>query len=81
MPIADFSAALPLGTYRHYKGRDYQVFGTARHSETEEMMVIYAPLYETPEKTHEKTLWVRPLSMFLETVETKDGPVARFRPL
>lgn len=35
------------GRYRHYKGRDYEVLGLARHSETEEWLVVYRPLYET----------------------------------
>lgn len=57
---------IPLGRYRHYKGQDYSVVGFARHSETEETMVLYIPLYG------EGGYWVRPLSMFRETV-TVDG--------
>ena len=57
---------IPLGRYRHYKGQDYSVVGFARHSETEETMVLYVPLYG------EGGFWVRPLSMFTETV-TVDG--------
>ena len=56
------------GRYRHYKGHDYQVIGLATHSETEEVLVVYYPLYG------DRALWVRPLSMFIETVE-KDGEV------
>ncbi len=56
------------GRYRHYKGHDYQVIGLATHSETEEALVVYYPLYG------DRALWVRPLSMFIETVE-KDGEV------
>ncbi len=56
------------GRYRHYKGNDYQVIGTATHSETEETLVVYYPLYG------DRALWVRPLNMFIETVE-KDGEV------
>ncbi|WP_136513229.1 DUF1653 domain-containing protein [Geomonas edaphica] len=54
------------GRYRHYKGNYYEVIGTARHSETEEPMVVYRPLYG------EGGLWVRPEAMFLEQVEV-DG--------
>ena len=60
------------GRYRHYKGREYTVLGVARHSETEESLVVYRPEYG------ERALWVRPLSMFVETVETREGRVPRF---
>jgi hypothetical protein len=53
---------LPLGKYRHYKGPEYLVIGLARHSETEEELVVYQKLYG------DHSLWVRPLSMFTETV-------------
>lgn len=54
------------GRYRHFKGNEYQVLGVARHSETEEEMVVYRALYG------EGGLWVRPAAMWLETV-TWDG--------
>lgn len=60
------------GRYRHYKGGEYTVLGVARHSETEESLVVYRPEYG------ERALWVRPLSMFVETVETPEGRVPRF---
>jgi hypothetical protein len=63
------------GRYRHYKGGEYTVLGVARHSETEELVVVYRPDYG------EGGLWVRPLAMFTETVETEQGPVRRFSPL
>ena len=56
------------GRYRHFKGNEYQVLGLARHSETEEWMVVYRPLYG------DGGLWVRPASMWVETVE-RDGKV------
>ncbi len=59
---------LKTGRYRHYKGGEYQVLGVARHSETEEQLVVYRPLYG------ERGLWVRPLAMFTETIE-RDGRV------
>lgn len=54
------------GYYRHFKGNLYQVIGVARHSETEEEMVVYRALYG------EMGLWVRPAAMWNETV-TRDG--------
>lgn len=50
------------GRYRHYKGNDYEVIGVAKHSETEELFVVYRALYG------ERGLWVRPAAMFLDTV-------------
>lgn len=54
------------GKYRHFKGNEYQVIGTARHSETMELMVVYRALYG------DYGLWVRPASMWNEMV-TRDG--------
>ncbi|WP_222711453.1 DUF1653 domain-containing protein [Parahaliea aestuarii] len=62
------------GRYRHYKGNDYIVEGVARHSETEELLVVYRPCYG------ERGLWVRPLAMFVETVEVNGIAVPRFAP-
>ena len=61
------------GRYRHYKGGEYEVLGVATHSETEESLVVYRPLYG------ERGLWVRPLAMFVETVECDGEVVPRFR--
>lgn len=63
---------LPPGRYRHFKGGEYEVVGVARHSETHEPLVVYRPLY------NDSGLWVRPLAMFLETVEHDGRPVPRF---
>lgn len=60
------------GLYRHYKGGEYRVIGTARHSETEEPMVVYRCLYDND------SLWVRPLAMFLETVTVDGAELPRF---
>lgn len=54
------------GIYRHFKGNLYEVIGIASHSETLEPMVAYRALYG------ERSLWVRPATMWLEPVR-KDG--------
>lgn len=64
--------ALRLGRYRHYKGRHYSVLGFARHSETEEWMVLYVPLYG------DGGYWVRPLAMFIEFIQVDGQQVQRF---
>ena len=66
---------LKVGRYRHYKGHDYQVFGTVRHSETEEELVLYQPLYGEPDS---RDMWVRPVLMFLESVQIDGAEVPRF---
>ena len=62
------------GFYRHFKGDRYEVLGTARHSETDEALVVYRALYG------EHGLWVRPLAAWFEHVrrDGHDGP--RFEP-
>lgn len=64
---------IKAGRYRHYKGQDYEVIGLATHSETEEKLVVYRCLYG------DYDLWVRPLSMFEETVEVDGERLPRFR--
>lgn len=54
------------GIYRHFKGRDYKVLHVAKHSETQENLVVYQAMYE------EHVIWVRPIDMFLEKV-VRDG--------
>lgn len=61
-----------LGRYRHYKGNEYLALCTARHSETLEECVVYKALYG------DGGVWVRPLDMFCENVDTADGTVPRF---
>ena len=60
------------GRYRHFKGREYEVIGVAKHSETLEEMVVYRQLYG------ENGLWVRPASMWEETVERDGKTYKRF---
>ena len=58
------------GRYRHFKGKEYEVLGVARHSETEEKLVVYRALYG------DFGLWVRTVSMWNEAVE-RDGKTFR----
>ncbi len=60
------------GRYRHYKGKDYRVIGVARHSETQEELVVYQLLYG------DFGLWVRPRGMFMETIEIDGETRPRF---
>jgi hypothetical protein len=61
-----------LGRYRHYKGKEYAVLGVARHSETEEELVVYRKEYD------DHGLWVRPKAMFLEHIVAEGRTVPRF---
>ncbi|CAA6801678.1 MAG: Unknown protein [uncultured Sulfurovum sp.] len=64
---------LKKGKYKHYKGVMYEVLDTARHSETEEWMVVYKTLYG------DFSTWVRPYEMFVERVEVEGVMVDRFK--
>jgi hypothetical protein len=64
---------LPTGRYRHYKGGDYEVIGTVRHSETLEALVLYRALYGA------RGLWVRPAAMFQDEVVVDGLTQPRFR--
>lgn len=68
---------MKTGLYKHYKGREYEVIGIARHSETLEEMVVYKALYHSAD-FGEGALWVRPLSMFEELVELNGSLKPRF---
>jgi hypothetical protein len=63
---------LPPGRYRHFKGRFYEVLGVARHSETQEELVVYRQLYD------DRSLWVRPRAMFQGHVVHDGREVPRF---
>jgi cyclomaltodextrinase len=65
-------AVLRLGRYRHFKGKEYEVIGLAKDSETLRELVVYRALYG------ERGLWVRPLEMFTETVERDGKRMPRF---
>jgi hypothetical protein len=60
------------GRYRHYKGKEYRVIACAKHSETDEELVVYRALYGNFD------LWVRPKAMFEETVTVNGTSVPRF---
>lgn len=61
------------GKYRHFKGNLYEVIDIAHHSETQEPMVVYRALYG------ENGLWVRPLTMFYETIQRDGKNIQRFQ--
>jgi hypothetical protein len=63
----------PPGRYRHYKGGEYDVVGTVRHSETLESMTLYRALYG------QMGLWVRPATMFNESVVIEGVQQPRFK--
>ena len=66
--------SLKKGIYQHYKGNLYQVFNVATHSETREQVVVYQCLYG------DYSMWVRPLTMFTETITTSDDrEIERFK--
>lgn len=65
------------GRYRHYKGKEYEVTGIARHSETLEELVIYKALYYI-EGMGEGSLWARPKAMFAGKVIVNGIEVPRF---
>ncbi len=63
---------IKAGKYKHYKGNEYEVIGTARHSETLADLVVYRALYG------DHDLWVRPAEMFSEEMEVNGKIVSRF---
>ena len=70
MTYGEAVSAITPGRYRHFRGNEYEVIGIARHSETEEPLVVYRALYG------DRALWVRPAEMWNETVE-RDGKTFR----
>ncbi len=65
--------SLKIGKYRHFKGNKYQVIDLVKHSETEEWLVLYKPLYG------DRSLWVRPFALFSEKVHRQGEWVKRFQ--
>jgi len=64
---------MKTGIYQHYKGLNYEVIDTVRHSETEELMVLYRTCYG------DEGLWVRPYSMFFEDIKIDGKLMPRFK--
>lgn len=64
--------SIKAGVYKHYKGNLYEVLAVARHTETEEELVVYNALYG------ERGTWVRPLDMFCGSVEIDGKILPRF---
>lgn len=63
------------GTYQHFKGTDklYKVLDFATLEATNELCVVYQALYG------DKLKFVRPVSVWLESVEWKGKTVPRFK--
>jgi len=68
----NMTPTLSKGFYRHYKGRYYEVLDLVRHSETEEWLVLYRTCYG------DESRWVRPFTMFTETITSENVVQARF---
>ena len=61
------------GYYRHYKGNEYEVIGTAKDSETLEYLIVYRSV-----KDHSE-MWVRSEREFGEEVEVDGKMEPRFK--
>jgi hypothetical protein len=73
VPVEDKDTEIVVGAkYRHFKGNEYKVIGFARHSETEEKLVLYRSL-KNPEE-----IWARPYDMFAETIVRDGRTIKRF---
>ena len=67
---------IQIGVYQHYKGGQYEVLGIGKHSENEELFVVYRPLYVHDEQID---FWIRPFRMFTEMVMVDGKEVPRFK--
>lgn len=76
MRMASANDHLPEpGIYQHFKGARYVLLATARDSESDTLLVVYRA-----ESDPSDELWVRPLEMFVETVQHNGRRVPRFAP-
>lgn len=71
--------SVEVGYYKHFKGNIYQVIGVGKHSETGEELVVYLGLYDSPHGYG--AMWIRPVPMFLETIERDGKTMRRFAPI
>jgi len=67
LTVSDAAKTIQPGRYRHFKGGEYQVLGVGKHTETLEEFVVYQKL-----GVEDRVLAIRPVVMFLETVD-RDG--------
>lgn len=65
--------SLHIGLYKHFKGNTYRVLGVGLHSETFEEYVVYQAQYG------QKLIYIRPLNMFLGTVQINGKTIQRFQ--
>ncbi len=68
------------GFYRHYKGGRYEVLGYARHTESDEELVVYRPL-DPQREAGLPDFWVRPKGIFFDEVLIEGKPIPRFQRL
>src|SRR4051812_26986499 len=73
MPRAPLTAHVAPGAYRHFRGGAYEVLSVGRHTETDELVVVYRSLADPD------TVWVRPYEMFTDEVELPHGIFPRFQ--
>ena len=69
------------GRYRHFKGGEYEVLYIARHSETDEPMVIYRALRPCTDTPNGEGVWARPLSSWNAPAASGGASVPRFAPI
>jgi len=70
---------VPVGSvFEHYRGMRYEILSIGRHSESEDLHVVYQALYSDP-VFGDRAIWIRPLAMFLEEIELNGKKTQRFR--
>jgi hypothetical protein len=72
MHMTGYFREFPPGLYRHYKGGLYEVICLARHSETEDVVIVYREFLG-------RQAWVRPASMFTGKIKVGEKWLARFQ--